>query len=114
MKQSALSILIGAIVLAVMLSLAGCSGIALLHAIDNGSTLTPEQIKAFADMNMDAWGCFQLSGPPPNGATTWIVLPKGSDGPTFGEGCRVTAPPIVIQTDSTGAARMIMPNRQVR
>ena len=91
---------------------ASCSGLALIHAIDNQSTLTPEQISAFREMNMDTWGCFTVNGPPPNGATTWIVLPKGTDGPIFGDGCHVQTAPVVIQTDTNGGARLIAPTRR--
>jgi len=40
--------------------------------------LTPEQIKAYKEMNMDVFECFNISGPPPNGGFSFIIVPKGS------------------------------------
>lgn len=38
--------------------------------------LSPEQITALREANMDIYGCFQVGGPPPIGNTTLIIMPK--------------------------------------
>lgn len=78
-----------AIILACLLSLS-CSGILIHHALDQGQTLSKEQIQAYREMNMDVYGCFAVAGPPPSGGTIWIIVPKGS-AVTFSisDGCRL-------------------------
>jgi len=52
--------------------------------------LTPEQIKAYQELNVDIVFCLNVGGPPPAGNTTFILLPKGTIFvPTFGDGCHV-------------------------
>jgi hypothetical protein len=73
-----------------VLSLTGCSGLALIHAVDRGDALTPEQIKAYKEMNQAVYGCFQIGGPPPAGNTVWIVVPANSPiNFKFGDNCHV-------------------------
>jgi len=89
MKESSLIVLLLALVLAVLLSLAGCT-LAMLHAIDKGQTLDPEQIKAYKEMSLEVYGCFQIGGPPPAGNTVWIIVPKGSPvNFTFADNCHL-------------------------
>ena len=76
------------LVLALLFS--GCGVIALDRAIGQGQNLTPEQIKAYRDANVDVYGCFQLAGPPPAGATIWLLLPKGAPVTfKFGDNCHL-------------------------
>jgi len=56
--------------------LLGCSGISLLHQVDNGSALSPEQVRAYREMNMDVYSCIALAGPPPNNVILTIIVPK--------------------------------------
>lgn len=67
------------LMLVAILILAMCSGcIAAMAARSQElKDLSPEQITALKDANLDLYGCFQLGGPPPIGATTFIVMPKG-------------------------------------
>lgn len=91
MAQSKLALQLAAIILACFLSLGlpGCT-LAMLHQIDRGQALTPEQIKAYEDAGFDVYGCFMLTGPPPLGSTSWLVVPKGSKVSfKFGDGCRL-------------------------
>lgn len=88
MKQSGLAAMISVILLAFLLQ--GCVAAMMGKAIDQGQNLTPEQIKAYSDVGSAVYGCFNLSGPPPAGGTTWVVLPKNSDAfVTFLPNCMV-------------------------
>lgn len=71
------------------LLLSGCL-LAQIHQLEPGQTLSPEQIKAYKEMNMNVYGCFQIGGPPPAGNTVWIVVPKEMRVlPKFGDNCHV-------------------------
>ena len=68
----------------------GCGVIALDRAINNGQQLSAEQIKAYRDANVDVYGCFQIAGPPPAGATIWLMVPKGAPVTfKFGDNCHI-------------------------
>lgn len=82
-----------ALVLSLSLSLNGCI-LAALNNPTNASMLSPEQIAAYRDLNVDIIYCLNVAGPPPAGSTTLIILPKDSIYiPTFGDGCHVISPP---------------------
>ena len=62
--------------LALLLSLAlGC---AMMLTPQLAQHMTAEQIKAYKEQNADVYSCLSLGGPPPIGATTFIVVPHGS------------------------------------
>lgn len=62
----------------------------MLHQMDQGSALSPEQIRAYKDMEMDVYGCFKVGGPPPAGNTIWILVPKNSKAAVkFGDDCHI-------------------------
>lgn len=71
------------------LLLQGCT-LALLNQVDKGHVFTPEQIRAYKEQDMDVYGCFMIAAPPPNGLTTWIIVPRGSKvAVKFGDGCHL-------------------------
>ncbi len=78
MKFKALLITLGAALLLAMFLSAGCSGILLHHAMDQGQALSAEQVDAYNRVGAAVYGCFALAGPPPAGSTVWIIVPKGS------------------------------------
>jgi hypothetical protein len=80
-----------ALFLALLLSASGCSGLLIHQAMNpRDSALTPEQIKAYADVGADVWSCAQIVGPPPSGSLVMITTPKTSKTViVFGDGCRV-------------------------
>lgn len=55
------------------LLLSGCTVLGALRP----SRLTPDQIKAYHDANVDIYTCFKVSGPPPSGGLTILTVPKG-------------------------------------
>jgi hypothetical protein len=72
-----------------LLSLPGCSGILLSHA-QTPESLSPAQIKAYNDVGLDLYLCFNLGGPPPVGATAFFLWPKSKDfAPVFGPNCQI-------------------------
>ena len=82
--------LIIAAAIALFLSLYGCTGMLIGNALGQGQNLTPEQVKAYQEIGQKVYGCFQVVGPPPSGATMWIVMPKDAIlHPRFGDGCRL-------------------------
>jgi hypothetical protein len=90
MKQSEFSILIRAIVLAVMLSLAGCSGILIHQAIDKGQIPSAAQIKEINETGHKLFMCLYAAGPPGGGVFLFIMVPKDSPVTVkFGEACKV-------------------------
>jgi hypothetical protein len=40
------------------------------------SDMSSEQIKALKDLQMDVYACSTISGPPPSGRITYIVVPR--------------------------------------
>jgi hypothetical protein len=40
--------------------------------------MTSEQIKEYKDNGFDVYSCFQIGGPPPAGATTFLIVPSGT------------------------------------
>ncbi len=76
--------------------LGGC----LLAAFQNpdiSKQLTPEQIAAYRDLNMDVAFCFSIGGPPPVGNSMIILLPKGTKPtPMFGDGCHIVNQPQIL------------------
>ena len=42
------------------------------------ATLTPEQIKAYNEQGLDVYQCLNVSGPPPTGGFTLVLVPKGA------------------------------------
>jgi len=76
--------------LALFLSLTGCTGMLIGNALGQGQNLTPEQVEAYNKLGQKVYGCFMVVGPPPSGATMWIVVPKDAIvNPRFADGCRL-------------------------
>lgn len=79
-----------AVLLALLLSANGCTGMLIGNALNQGRDLTPEQIDAYNKVGSSVYGCLLVSGPPPSGATMFIIVPKGSTSPVkFGDGCHL-------------------------
>lgn len=70
---------IGVAILLLVLAFAQGCVLGSFSQMSKSETLSPEQIKAYRDANIDVYGCFTLMGPPPAGGTTWILVPKGSN-----------------------------------
>lgn len=66
-----------AVVLASLLLFA-CSPLG--QAIQQGQTLSPEQIAALDQAGQAVVGCLEANGPPGNGSIVLIVLPKSAAG----------------------------------
>lgn len=89
MEQIKMASQITAILLA-MLFFSSCSGILLLHQMDQGQPMTAEQLKTYKDMQMDVYSCVEIAGPPPAGHVVNIIMPNNSKpAPRFGDGCRI-------------------------
>lgn len=90
-EQSRIAFWLSAILLAVMLSATGCTGMLIGNALQQGQNLTPEQIKAYNDVGVNIYGCFQIGGPAPAGNTQWLFISKSSTAPLpkFGDGCHI-------------------------
>lgn len=88
MKQTWWILEVAAILLAGMI-LNGCAAQLMSNAIQQGQNLTPEQIKAYNETGAQVYGCFQIGGPAVSGNTQWVILPKGVDGPHFGDNCHI-------------------------
>ena len=67
-----ITIMIG-MLLAVILSISGCAP---FIASKEAKDMTPEQIKAYNEQGLDVYQCLNISGPPPNGGYTLILVPK--------------------------------------
>lgn len=67
------------IVTALALLLTGCATTLIGRAIDAGQSPTPEQVDAWRKAGQKVYACFNLSGPPPNGGVTWIIVPGDAD-----------------------------------
>lgn len=72
-----------------ILLLTGCA-FNLLRRVTAPEDLTPAQIEAYNKVGLDVYACFQLSGPPPVGATTLILWPKDrAMSERFGASCQI-------------------------
>ena len=81
---------INALLLAILLSATQGCATQLISKVAQGDNLTPEQIKAYRESGHDVYGCFQISGPPPSGATVWVIVPKDTKvGFKFGDACHI-------------------------
>jgi len=90
MRREWIENLIIAAVLVLFLSLVGCTSMLIGNALGQGQNLTPEQVEAYNKLGQKVYGCFVVVGPPPSGATMWIVLPKDAQmNFKFGDNCRV-------------------------
>lgn len=81
------------IIAALLLTLQSGCVLATLGAFQTNKEMTKEQIEAFRAANMDVFGCITVTGPPPTGGTTWIIVPKNSN-PDIGflPGCALRYP----------------------
>lgn len=72
-----------------MLLLSGC--VSALMGPGAYSDLSIEQIKALQAQQMDVYACSTISGPPPAGRITYIVVPRLDKKPDvrFGDNCAV-------------------------
>jgi len=79
------------LVIGVMMS--GCT--AILTARE-AREMTPEQIKAYREQQMDVYQCANLSGPPPTGGLTFMLVPKDSKlNLAFGSNCSLLKAEVV-------------------
>lgn len=78
----------GLLLLPAVLLVAGC--ISPVLTAREAREMSPEQIEAFRKAGQKVVGCFRFGGPPPAGATTWLILPDDSK-PTlkFGSDCAI-------------------------
>ena len=83
--------IIHALLLALLLSANGCSGLLIHQALDpKSAALSPEQIKAYGDVGADVWSCLTVAGPPPAGNLVLITTPKAAKvAIVFGDNCHV-------------------------
>lgn len=53
--------------------------------------MTPEQIKAMQDMQIDVYACLTAAGPPPAGKFVYVLVPRLDKKPDirFGENCSI-------------------------
>lgn len=72
-----------------MLMLSGCAAGAIGQAMSKDQMLTPDQIKAYRDIDQDVYSCGQIGGPPPAGNIQAVIVPRGKQGPKFGDGCHI-------------------------
>ena len=56
----------------IVLMISGC----ILATLNQVKEMTPEQIAEYAKINMKVFVCFQLTGPPPLGAVTYMIMPN--------------------------------------
>lgn len=89
LRQACIENLIIAALIAMFLSLTGCTGVLTGNQYGRDN-LTAEQIKAYNDQGNKVYMCVQVVGPPPSGAVMHIIVPKDSVyQPRFGDGCRI-------------------------
>lgn len=81
------AIAVAGILAALMLS--GCVLAGAMQAAGKDQMLSPEQIKAYRDVDQDVHGCVQIGGPPPAGNAQFVTVPRGKPGPKFGDGCHI-------------------------
>ena len=75
--------------LVVSIMFSGCSGI-LIHQAMQQKDLSPEQIEAYSKVGHKVFSCFQIAGPPPNGASSAVVIPQSSGQQVrFGPQCQI-------------------------
>lgn len=73
----------------VFLSCNGCA-FNLLRKVTQPEDITPEQIRAYNEVGLDVFMCFQISGPPPGGAMTMFLWPKNKPmHQMFGVSCQI-------------------------
>jgi hypothetical protein len=74
-----------------LLVMTGCTGILFTDALRRGDKLSKEEIAAYESVGMVVVGCITANGPPPIGATTWLIFPKGQSlsGINFTDGCHL-------------------------
>lgn len=81
-----------AVALLTILALTGCTGMLIGNALGQGQNLTPEQVDTYNRIGSKVYGCFVVSGPPPSGATMWIVVPKDATVTAkFGDNCHLVS-----------------------
>ena len=59
-------------IICLILILSGC----VLATLNQVKEMSPEQIAEYAKINMKVFVCFQLTGPPPLGAITYMIMPN--------------------------------------
>lgn len=75
--------------LVVALLLQGCA-FNLLRRVAHPEDLSPAQIKAYNEVGLDVFLCFQMSGPPPIGAMTFFLWPNNKPmNQSFGVSCQI-------------------------
>ena len=79
-----------ALVLLLSVGLFFMSGCTLMQA-RSYDQMSPEQMKALADMHIDVYSCITVAGPPPSGKFVYVLVPrldKKAD-IRFGENCAI-------------------------
>jgi len=73
-----------------ILALSGCTSMLIGNALNQGKDLTPEQLDAYNKIGSKVFSCLSVKGPPPAGATVFIIVPKDSNAVVkFGDNCQV-------------------------
>ena len=73
-----------------MLLLLLLSGCAPFLAAKEARDMTPEQIKAYSEQGMDVYQCLNISGPPPSGGVTLLIIPREAKAEiAFGNNCQL-------------------------
>ena len=65
-----------------LLILSGCA-LTTLSTINKNGELSPEQIAAIREADLNMYGCLSVGGPPPIVNTTWIIFPKDQIAPVL-------------------------------
>ena len=84
------NLVIALLLLVIVFFLPGCTSMLIGNSLGQGQSLSPEQVAEYRKQNSKVFICVQVAGPPPAGATMWIVVPAESQySPRFGDGCRL-------------------------
>lgn len=76
MKQETAMILWIIMAMCLLIAVTMTSGCSQILTAREAREMSPEQIKAYAEQQMDVYQCANISGPPPSGGMTFMVVPK--------------------------------------
>jgi hypothetical protein len=71
-----------------MMLLTGCAGL-MISSLSKDHILSPDEINAYNRVGYGVDGCITASGPPPAGATTWIIHRDLDVRVEFTDGCHI-------------------------
>lgn len=92
-----------------LLLVQGCA-FNLLRKVTQPEDITPEQIRAYNEVGLDVFMCFQISGPPPGGAMTMFLWPKNKPmSQMFGVSCQIIQSVAVVGTPPTAPRQLYVP-----